>query len=109
MTASVEKENIFTSQYIWFIFLEINYVKTIRITKILSKMFCSKRLLIKSVIKSINRLKSQGIVLGSSANEVVAKWKQKFANENISEIDSSIKHILDHVIGRNEVELINFT
>lgn len=63
-------------------------------------MFCSKRLLINGVMK---RYASWSAVLGSCENEVVEKWKQKFANENISEIESSIKHILDHIIGRNEV------
>lgn len=69
-------------------------------------MFCCKRLLTKCAVNSFNRLR-YSIVLGNSENEVVEKWKQKFANENISEIESSIKHILDHVIGRNEVEIIH--
>lgn len=33
----------------------------------------------------------------SSDIAIVDKWKRKLAGENISEIDSSIKHILDHV------------
>lgn len=64
----------------------------------LRKMFCCKRLLKTSVILNFNRLaSSKNIALGSSENEIIEKWKKKFANENISEIESSIKHIMDHV------------
>lgn len=33
----------------------------------------------------------------NSETEIISKWKQKLANENISEVDSSIKHILNYV------------
>lgn len=48
------------------------------------------------------------IALGPSDSEFVEKWKKKFANENISEIESSIKHILNHVIEQNVRIITNF-
>lgn len=46
------------------------------------------------------------IALGTSETEIIDKWKKKFASENISEIDISIKHILNHVVAQN-VQLKN--
>lgn len=68
----------------------------------LNKMFCCKRLLKANVI-----LNCKNIGFGSSAsrlhcakNEIIEKWKKNFTNENISEIESSLKHLMDHVIGK---------
>lgn len=62
------------------------------------KRFNDKRLL----LKVFNRLRSCDAALGSSENEVIEKWKKKFASESIPEIDSSIKWILKHITGKNE-------
>lgn len=43
------------------------------------------------------------IVSGKTETEIIDRWKQKFANENVSEIETSIKHILHHVIVKTKV------
>lgn len=67
-------------------------------------MFCYKRLLKTSVM--LNSVSCKKIALGSSETEIFERWKKKFANENISEIDSSLRHILNHVTGKNTVNKI---
>lgn len=60
----------------------------------------SRRLLASN---TLNTQRCLNIALGRSDTEIIDKWKQKFASENISEVESSIKHILDHVIEKKEV------
>lgn len=65
----------------------------------------SNRLLSTSTVPVLNiqSLRALNVLLGKTETELVDKWKQKFAHENISEIETSIKHILDHVIGKDKV------
>lgn len=66
---------------------------------VMCKMFGCKQLTkSKNVVLNFGRL-----VSGSSGNEVIKKWERKFAKENISEVEVSIQHILNHVVGKNEV------
>lgn len=55
-------------------------------------------------ILNVNSLRCSNVALKKS--EIIYKWKQKFANENISEVDSSIKHILNFV--QKEVFIVIF-
>lgn len=53
-------------------------------------------------------IKSTSVVLNlrrfvSCENDIIEKWGKKFAEENVSEVESSIKHILNHIVGRNVV------
>lgn len=66
----------------------------------------SRRLLTANTVLRVNTLRCINIAFGSSENEIIDKWKQKFASENISEIETSIKHILGHVIEQKEVAII---
>lgn len=65
----------------------------------------SRRLLTANTVLKVNTLRCINIAFGSSETEIIDKWKQKFASENISEIESSIKHILGHVIGQKKVAI----
>lgn len=67
--------------------------------------FCKRLNVVKCITKNFNRLRSCG-VLGSYENEVIEKWKKKFKYENISEIETSIKLILDHIVDKKEVKII---
>lgn len=66
-------------------------------------MFLQKlRLLTANALLHSNPLRCLNTAsLGASETEIIDKWKQKFASENISEIESSIKLILNHVIEQN--------
>lgn len=72
------------------------------VTMFLQKL--SNRLLSTIPVVSVNALRTLNIVFGKSENELIEKWKQKFAEENISEVDVSIKHILDHVVQKDKVK-----
>lgn len=63
-------------------------------------MFSQKlRLITGNAVMHLNSLRSLNIAaLGTCETEIIEKWKQKFASENISEPDESIKHILKYVI-----------
>lgn len=66
----------------------------------------SRQLLTANTVLNVNTLRClniANIALGKNETEIIEKWKQKFAKENIDEIESSIKHILDHVINKKEV------
>lgn len=54
-----------------------------------------------------NTVRALNIALGKSETELVNKWKQRFADENISEIEPSIRHILEHVIRKEKVKYFN--
>lgn len=54
---------------------------------------------------NVNTLRALNISLGKSETELVDKWKQRFADEKITEIDPSIRNILEHVIRKNKVNL----
>lgn len=58
----------------------------------------TSRLIMTNTVLNVNKLRSLDIALGKSETELIDKWKLKFANEKISEIDTSLKHILHHVI-----------
>lgn len=51
----------------------------------------------KSLFRGNCQVRYLNLALGKSETEIIEKWKRKFASENISEIEESIKHILDHV------------
>lgn len=63
----------------------------------------SKRLLTAASFLNVNTVRTLNYALGRSESELIEKWKQKFADENISEIDTSIRHILEHVIEKDKV------
>lgn len=63
----------------------------------------SSRLLSTIPVVNVNTLRTLNIALGKSETELIDKWKQKFAEEKIPEIDTSIKHILDHVAQKDKV------
>lgn len=62
----------------------------------------SRQLLTSSVF-GVKTLRCLNIAFGSSESEIIDKWKQKFASENVSEIENSIKLIIRHVIEDKEV------
>lgn len=64
----------------------------------------SKRLYTANTLLNYNGLRC--IASGSSETAMIDKWKQKFRSENISEIDNSIKHILEHVIHEQKEVII---
>lgn len=66
----------------------------------------SRRLLSATSVVNVNTLRTLNFALGRSETELIDKWKQKFAEENISEIDTSIKHILEHVIEKEKVNSV---
>lgn len=66
----------------------------------------SKRLFTFNAILNASTLRCLNVALGSAESEIIDKWKRKFANEKISEIESSIKHILDHVLEQKKVTKI---
>lgn len=48
----------------------------------------------------VNQLQNNNFLRNYSAEpNIFDKWKVRFAEENISEIDSSIRNILGHVLG----------
>lgn len=64
----------------------------------------SKRLLSATTsVVNTHFLRTLNYALGRSETELIDKWKQKFAEENITEIDTSIQHILEHVIEKEKV------
>lgn len=66
--------------------------------------FSARLLLATNVIKK-RTLCTLNYALGKPETEIIDKWKRKFVDENISEIDSSIRHILDHVIEKSQVSI----
>lgn len=59
------------------------------------------------IVLNFNRFVScRNVALRSSENEIVEKWGKKFAKENVSEIELSIKHIFNHVVGKSMVRII---
>ena len=63
----------------------------------------SRQLLIANNVFSVKNLRCLNIALGRSETELIDKWKQKFQSENVSEIENSIRYILEHIVERNEV------
>lgn len=65
----------------------------------------STRLLLATNVINKSTLRTLNYAIGKPETEIIDKWKRKFADENISEIDSSIRHILDHIIERSQVSV----
>lgn len=65
----------------------------------------STRLLLATNVVNKSTFRSLNYALGKPETEIIDKWKRKFADGNISEIDSSIRHILDHVIEKSQVRI----
>lgn len=53
---------------------------------------------------NVNAVRALNFTLGKSDTELVNKWKQRFADEKISEIEPSIRHLLEHVIKKEKVK-----
>lgn len=53
---------------------------------------------------ALNTVRCFNFALGKTESELIEKWKRKFASEQISEVDESIKHILNHV--QKEVDIL---
>lgn len=47
--------------------------------------------------------RSIGGTLGSYESELIEKWKQKLENEKVPEIETSLEHILDHILEKEKV------
>lgn len=62
------------------------------------------RLFSAKTLFSVKTLRCSNIAFGRS--ELIDKWMQKFASENISEPERSIRHILEHIVGQNQVEFL---
>ncbi|XP_055308117.1 MTRF1L release factor glutamine methyltransferase [Sitodiplosis mosellana] len=62
----------------------------------------SRQLLTANTVFSVKTLRCLNIAFGRFETEIIDKWKQKFASENVSEIENSIKYILEHVIEQKE-------
>lgn len=65
----------------------------------------SNHLLVAKSAININSLRALSIAFGRTESELIDKWKQKLADENITEVEQSIKHILDHVVGKDKVAI----
>lgn len=56
-------------------------------------------------VQSVQNYLSRNISgsLGSYESELVEKWKQKLENEKVPEIETSLGHILDHILETDKV------
>lgn len=52
---------------------------------------------------NVNTFRALNFALGKSDTELINKWKQRFADEKIPEIEPSIRNILEHVIRKEMV------
>lgn len=68
----------------------------------------SRQLLIANNVFSVKSLRCLNIAFGRSETELIDKWKHKFASENVSEIENSIRYILEHIVEQNEVNELLF-
>lgn len=41
--------------------------------------------------------------VGSYESELIEKWKQKLEDEKVPEIETSLEHILDHILEKEKV------
>lgn len=43
---------------------------------------------------------------GTFESELIEKWKRKFEEEKVPEVETSLEHILEHVIDKEKVRVI---
>lgn len=52
---------------------------------------------------TIKPLLLRNISMAYGESELIDKWKLKFEEENVPEVDASLENILDHVLDREKV------
>lgn len=62
-------------------------------------------------IQSMQNILSRNIsgTLGSFESELIEKWKQKLESEKVPEIETSLEHILDHILEKEKVRLMRMS
>lgn len=58
-------------------------------------------------VQSVQNYLSRNIsgTLGSYESDLIAKWKQKLEEEKVPEIETSLEHILDHILEKEKVRI----
>lgn len=66
------------------------------------RQFTNKFLVPATSTLSKNLCRNINGILGTYESELIDKWKQKFAEENVPEIDTSVEQILQHIIEKDK-------